>query len=439
MSSWRRTAPWIALGAALLLLAAAIAYQAVTGVDVHARNAKYPLSQTLPPWHGYLDPRTGPGTVPALALALAGVMVGGRLAATLPFGRLVALSYVVSLGWLLALVTVDGTRGLTRVLGHTSEYLRTARRTDDVPAMLAEYVDRIPHDAPDNWPVHLAGHPPGAVLFFILLVRIGLGGDLAAGLVVTVVAASIAPAVLLTLRALDATLTARRAAPFLVLTPAAVTMSVSADAVMAAVAAWATFLLALAATRAGPAALGWAVGSGLLFGYLVMMSYGLVLFAAIALAVLVAARTWRPLVPCALAALAVVLVFAALGFAWWEAFPVLRERYWDGVASERPTSYWIWGNLAALVATAGPVVAAGLARLGHAERPARWLVVGAVACIVVADLSLMSKAEVERIWLPFVPWLTLAVAGLPDRWLRPALALQVATALVVQHLLNTFW
>ena len=35
---------------------------------------------------------------------------------------------------------------------------------------------RIPIDAaPDNWPVHIAGHPPGALLFFVLLDRIGLG------------------------------------------------------------------------------------------------------------------------------------------------------------------------------------------------------------------------------------------------------------------------
>ena len=38
--------------------------------------------------------------------------------------------------------------------------------------------------------------------------------------------------------------------------------------------------------------------------------------------------------------------------------------------------------------------------------------------VVVADLSLMSRAEVERIWLPFVPWLLVGCALLPDRWRR---------------------
>jgi methylthioxylose transferase len=51
----------------------------------------------------------------------------------------------------------------------------------------------------------------------------------------------------------------------------------------------------------------------------------------------------------------------------------------------------------------------------------------------------MSKAEVERIWLPFVPWLLLATVCLPARWQRPALAAQVVTALLVQHLVVTNW
>ncbi len=67
------------------------------------------------------------------------------------------------------------------------------------------------------------------------------------------------------------------------------------------------------------------------------------------------------------------------------------------------------------------------------------LVAGAAAAVVTADLSRMSKAEVERIWLPFVPWLLLSTALLPERWRRPGLALQLVVALVVQHLLYTTW
>ena len=88
--------------------------------------------------------------------------------------------------------------------------------------------------------------------------------------------------------------------------------------------------------------------AGLLLGYAVMLSYGLPLLGLLALAVLVVARNWRPLPWAALSALAVVLTYAALGFVWWEALPALHDRYWAGVARNRPPSYWMWANLAAL-------------------------------------------------------------------------------------------
>jgi hypothetical protein len=46
---------------------------------------------------------------------------------------------------------------------------------------------------------------------------------------------------------------------------------------------------------------------------------------------------------------------------------------------------------------------------------------------------------VERIWLPFVPWLLLGTALLPERWRRWGLTVQVAAALLIQHLLATTW
>jgi hypothetical protein len=51
----------------------------------------------------------------------------------------------------------------------------------------------------------------------------------------------------------------------------------------------------------------------------------------------------------------------------------------------------------------------------------------------------MSKGEVERIWLPFVHWLLLSTALLPERWRQSGLALQVGVALALQHLLYTSW
>ncbi len=368
---------------------------------------------------------------------------------------LLVTAYLTGVAWMLSLALVDGPDGVGHILGTSYEYLQTARATTDLPHTLETYVSRIPYDAePSNWPVHIAGHPPGALTFFVVLVRLGLGSDLAAGLVVTLLAASTAVAVLVTLRTLGAESAARRAAPFLVLGPAAVWQCVSADGMFAAVAAWGIAALALAGTRsARPPERGvpwpvWSLVSGLLLGYCVMLSYGLPLLALLALAVLVLARAWRPLLPAAAAALAVVLAFAAFGFSWWDALPALHERYWAGVASRRPAAYWMWGNLAALAVSAGPLVGAGLAQLTVRARDARrdattrvvlWLSGAGAAMVLAADLSQMSRAEVERIWLPFVPWLLVSCALLPDRWRRRGLVLQILVALTVQHLLSTGW
>ena len=70
------------------------------------------------------------------------------------------------------------------------------------------------------------------------------------------------------------------------------------------------------------------------------------------------------------------------------------------------------GNLAALAIATGPAVAVGLARLRNAR--VWWLVGGAVAAVMLADLSGMSKGEVERIWLQFAVWL-LPAAGASGR------------------------
>ena len=439
-----RLTPFIGLFGAVGLAGLAMALPALTDWDVYVRS--------FPPLHAEWDPRVGAGTLPALVVGGLGAWYSVDLARRLPWRALLLAVYGSGLAWLFSLALVDGKAGIGTILDTEYEYLRTARATTDLPATIREYVSRIPFDglADDiegaNWPPHIAGHPPGALSFFVLLVRVGLGSGLAAGIVITLIAASTAVAVLITLRLLGAEMAARRAAPFLVFGPAAIWQAVSADAMFAAVAAWGIAALAAAATRRS---VPWALVAGLLLGYCVMLSYGLPLLSVLAVAVLVVARNWRPLPWAVLSALAVVLTFAALGFLWWEALPVLRERYYDGAANHRPAAYWLWGNLGALVFSAGPLVGAGLVMLGRrtrdldlgadAVRVVRWLAGAGVVMVLIADVSLMSKAEVERIWLPFVPWLLISCALLPDRWRRVGVAVQVLVAVVVQHLLFTGW
>lgn len=518
---------------AALLIAAAIAIPALTGWNVRVR--------WFPPLHAEWMPRVGPGLPVAIALGVLGVIFGARLAQRLRWIPLQLVVFGGALVWLLSLALVDGLDGIGTILNHRYEYLGTAREVTDFGATLREYVDRIPYAHEDNWPVHIAGHPPGALLFFVVLVRLGLGSGLAAGLVVTLLGATIPVAVLGTLRVLGAERHARRVAPLLVFMPAAIWIAVSGDGMFAAFAAWGLWALARAATarargrgmtrvrgqgatrvrgRGTSAMVLWSILAGLVLGYCVMLSYGLPLLGVLALAVLIAARDWRPLLIAAASALVVVLLFAVNGFAWWEAFPVLQQRYWDGVASRRPPGYWMWGNFAAFAISAGPLVGASLAAVISVGvgrwRGRRTVGVGAGAAVgagavgagasgaavtgasgsnaadaveadtavanavgagagdagtraateagsesaaserrgirvvllltaaawlivLLADLSQMSRAEVERIWLPFVPWALLGLSLYSPRVRQVALALQIAFALVVQTLLQTGW
>jgi hypothetical protein len=176
-------------------------------------------------------------------------------------------------------------------------------------------------------------------------------------------------------------------------------------------------------------------GSGLLLGFAVYLNYGLLLMGVPALAVLWATRNWRPLVPALMGAVLVAAAFTVSGFWWLDGMHLVVQRYYQGIASERPFGYWVWANLAATVCAVGLATVAGL----HRVRPngAGLLPVAALAAILAADLSALSKAETERIWLSFTVWLLAAAALLPHarRWL----VVQAAGALLINHLILTNW
>ena len=107
--------------------------------------------------------------------------------------------------------------------------------------------------------------------------------------------------------------------------------------------------------------------------------------------------------------LPVFMGFGAVGFSWFAGLAATRHEYLVGVASRRPYRYFLFADLAAFALALGPAAVVAIARLRDRRV---WLLVGAaLGAIAVADLSGMSKAEVERIWLPFVPWALLATCG----------------------------
>ncbi|WND22685.1 hypothetical protein [Streptomyces violaceus] len=437
-----------AAGAAALLVTAAVL------IGRHIQGTSRTLFVDWPPLLASWGPHVGPGTPAALVVAIATVAYGPSLAVRLPWRALLPLAWGMATAWICSLALIDGwDRGIAHRLTTRYEYLQVIDRFDDIPAALRDFTHHILLDSPDNWPAHIAGHPPAATLTFVLLDRIGLRGGGWAGMWCVIVGATACVAVLVTIRALADEALARRGAPFLVLAPAAVWMGTSADAYFAAVAAWAVALLALAVTRRS---LWWAGASGLLFGLTCYLSYGLTLVALIAAAVLALGRHGireRPalLVPL-LAGLAVVpTAFTLAGFDWWEAYHLLVTRYHQGAGGVRPYGYWVWANLACTVLITGLATAAGLRRTGAvllhrrtgttpdraAEARLALLVSAALLALLVADLSGMSKAETERIWLPFAVWLLPACALLPRP--RAWLTAQALLALLLNHLLSTGW
>ncbi|KAB2592906.1 hypothetical protein [Streptomyces arboris] len=439
----------IAAAAGVLLVTAAI----LIGHDVQNRTGT--LQVRWPPLLASWDPHLGPGTPAALALAVLVIGYGPPLAARLPWRGLLAAAWAGSTAWVFSMALIDGWyRGVERRLTTKHEYLRVIDRFEDIPATLRDFTNHIVIGEPGNWPAHVAGHPPGATLTFVWLDRIGLGGGAWAAVWCVVVGSSAVLAALITVRVLADERLARRAAPFLVLAPAAVWAGVSADGYFAAVAAWSVALLALAATRRVRFPAAAAVGGGLLFGWTCYLSYGLGLMAAVLLAVLVLARTARPVVPFLLGALVLPAAFTLAGFNWWTAYHLLVERYYQGAGGVRPYAYWVWANLACAVLAAGLAAVAGVRRsasyapgavqalrtntLAPAQRLA-LLVLAALVALLAADLSGMSKAETERIWQPFLLWLLPAAALLPARTARYWLVASVVPALLINHLLWTGW
>lgn len=432
-----------AVGAVVLVVAAVIVPHLF---DVGFRMR---LVAESAPLFGKFRLHAGPGTAPALVIAAAVVLWGPALARRLPFGRLVALSSAVLFAWALSLGTVAGWQRFATKLSGYDQYLHEVPGARaDVGAAVRDFARRIPDYQPDSWTVHVSGHPPGALLTFVGLDRIGLGGGTWAAVFCTAVGASAAAAVLLTVRTLGTEEIARCSAPFLALFPGALWLAPSGDAYFAGTAAWGIAALAVAAVSRGRRAVGFGVLAGLILGWAIFLNYGLILIGVLAVTVLLIARNPRPLLSAVPAALAVVGLFALAGFWWLDGYHGVVLRYYQGIASFRPFAYWGWANYAAAACAFGVAGAAAIGRVPGVLRSFRrpllgtpaaliGLVTGAVLMLVAADLSALSKAEVERIWLPFTVWIA---AGGGMLWYgrgivtaRAWLAAQAAGALLVAH------
>ena len=447
----RREAVAVTVGV-LLVVAAFVVPHLHLGIVtplIHATPKQIDSFAETAPIFGWWNAHVGWGTVPAIVIGVAAVLWGQAIAGRLPWRTLPWVTWATACAWAFSLAMVDGwQRGFAGRLTARHEYLRQVPTVTDIPDAVRTFASRILDFQPNSWITHVSGHPPGALLTFVWLDRIGLGGGAWAGLLCLLVGSSAAAAIVVAVRVLNDENTARLAAPFVAVAPTAIWVAVSADGYYAGVAAWGIALLALAARRAVRWPLMAAVGSGLVLGWGIFLNYGLALMSLLALPVLIAAADWRSalraLAPAVLAALAVVGVFAAAGFWWFDGYTLVQDRYWQGIANDRPFQYWSWANFGSVVCAIGLGSVAGIGRAFDIEAIKRrsglhLVVLGALLAIVLADLSMLSKAETERIWLPFTVWLTAAGALLPPRSQRWWLALNVAGALLLNHFILTNW
>ncbi len=428
-SGARRVLPeaW-ALGAWAGLIAACWA------VGTALNEAGSPMLLGAPPLFGGWDVQLGPEILAPSAVAGAIVVGGPAVARHAPWSVLLVASVLALAAWSVALALTDGVGGLTGPLERRPEYLSVVPVLDSPGEFLSTFLERA-----DDYPTHVRAHPPGMALILLWLDGAGLGGSGVAAALMIATGATAPAAALVAMRAVAGESAARRAAPFLVLIPAAVYVATTADALYMGVGAWAVAAIVVGTVGDGRRADVMAALGGLLFGVVLFLSYGLALLGAIPLAVAVARRRFRRLALAAAGVAAVILAFLAAGFWWLDGLLEVREQYNASVARNRAYEYFVFNNLAAFALVVGPAVAIALARLR--DRRVWLLAGGGLASVLLADLSGMSKAEVERIWLAFVPWVALAACALPARgWApRALLAGQALVAIAIESGVETLW
>jgi hypothetical protein len=406
-----RDQAWPAVAAIVLVVGAGVWGQ---HLDPHT------LQLDAPPLVGQWDLRLSATVLLPVAVGV-GAWQAAPVLQRLPWRRLLGASWLLAIVWSVSLALTDGVDGLRAPLLSRDEYLHDVHKSYP-GGFLSTFTQHIVQP-PDRWTTHVGGHPPGLLLLIKSFDRIGLTGPWPLVVLFVGAGTSAVVAVLLTVRTIVDEQSARACAPFLALAPAAIWVAVSADALFLGVTAWGVALLALKRSLAG----------GLVLGASLFLTYGALPLGLLALAV---TKRWKSLIPAAAGVLAILLAFALAGFWWLDGLQTTYTRVHAGAGGYRPYSYFVVADLAALAVALGPAAAVGLRALNRSDR-LWWLVGAALLGLLVADVSGTARGEVERIWLPYTPWLLVATARL--RHPRPWLAAQLASGLAVQLVLRSKW
>jgi hypothetical protein len=117
-------------------------------------------------------------------------------------------------------------------------------------------------------------------------------------------------------------------------------------------------------------------------------------------------------------------------------FRAVHRAYGKGAAAHRPYWFWVLGSPAAWLTLLGPPVAWLWLRSLERHDPAA---VALAFVVLISAVAGFTKAETERIWLPYVPLACVAAAATPVTRLRLLLVGMAVEALVIRMLFGTVW
>ena len=397
------------------------------------------LGAPYPPSFGNLQPALDPLVAVSLCAFATAVAFGPRLLD----GRVGPARFAAALlaGTLVLRLTLAAGRSGTGAWDRVFDPRRSFEAANEYLAALPSlrygprfFVDRFAELVP-SFPVHVAGHPPG-----LLLTADALGLTTPARFAALCIAAGAlsAPLAYALGRALVTERQARLTGLLMAVSPAALMFGVtSADAVYCTIGLLAAVPLVMRSAAAR-------LAGGLLLAVASLFAWSLLAVGAWAVLLTLLRGGWRRALAlgavCGATLIAVQAVVAlATGFDPIGTVRATAGVYAAGVASMRPYWYWVLGSPVGFLLVLG-IPITWFALRGLAEGASEAVAIFAV--IAVASVMGFTKAETERIWLFFAPFVCLAaarpLARRPDllMWVLAALALQ---ALLHEGLFDTVW
>jgi hypothetical protein len=409
----------------------------LAGLSIRAAGGH--LGTASPPFVAVWEPSFRPFALLSGAVLVAAVPLAGLAASRIrrPLAFAAALfGLVLALGLALNLTRL-GSRGWYSIFdtGPGGSFEAKWEYLPGLPAFAYGdrfFLDRFAELVP-ALPVNVAGHPPGLLLSLHLL---GIRTAQAMAALCIGAGSLCAPLAYDLGRTLSGEERGRAAGLLTAFSPSLLLFGVTSADYLYAALGMATACLLVRPGRA-PRAAGMAIGAvAALFSWL--------LLAVPAWAVLVTLRregARRALIMATGCVLALIAFNGGLALGTgYDPFGALRSTqqvYGNSLAAVRPYAFWVFGSPTAWLVMLGiPTAWLALRSLTRLD-PAAMALAGVVTVAAIAGFT---KAETERIWLPFVPLACVAAAArLEPSRIRPLLWALAAQALASALLLYTIW